>query len=278
MTWGAGGGQGGCRKGGAEAWNVVVVAGAVDGGTGIAHAVRLPCTLLADRPCIPAPEGAAHPLLDIGAGGFVSESGFTLAVAGGVFRSTTASGVISGTGDGLEDADTVLCRSGDPLCIAVPFCCEGGLLGVLSPSSSTSLVVQSIILLRRDALPVLPPPASSAGRPSFPQSSSPPLPSLSRSTISLVLDAFSRFRFAAEAKKAGSNDGESKDSSAFCDSGEKHEPGESGGGEVVLDATDAGVDVKIESGDELLDDGDSAADPRDRPDAAPRPAWLISNV
>lgn len=80
----------------------------------------------------------------------------------------------------------------------------------------------------------------------------------------------------AEAKKAGSNEfglGASKDSNESRDSDGQYGLGESGGGDVVLDATlEAGVDGKIESGQELLDDGDSAVDPRDRPDTAvPRP-------
>lgn len=84
----------------------------------------------------------------------------------------------------------------------------------------------------------------------------------------------------AEAKKAGSNEGlgAPKGSNESRDSDGQYGLGESGGGDVVLDATlEAGVEVKIESGQELSDDGDSAVDPRDRPDTVPRPA-AISNV
>lgn len=209
--------------------------------------------LLTDRPCTLAPEGATHPFPDIGATVIVcfgSVSGFALIAAGGALGSTTAS--VADTV--LEGSDGGVCWSDDPLCIAVPIGCEGGLLGVLPP--------------------VFPLTASSTGRPSFPLSSSPPLPSLSRSTISLVLDAFSRFRFVAEAKKAGSNEGlgAPKGSNESRDSDGQYGLGESGGGDVVLDATlEAGVEVKIESGQELSDDGDSAVDPRDRPDTVPRP-------
>jgi len=118
----------------------------VEGGTGTAHPVRLLCTLLADRPCVLAPEGATHPFPDIGVAGIVclgSESGFALIAAGGAFGSTTTSAADTA----LEGPGGVVCWSDDSLCIVVPIGCEGGLLGVLPPSSLTSSAVQSIAAL-----------------------------------------------------------------------------------------------------------------------------------
>lgn len=118
----------------------------MEGGTGTAHPVRLLCTLLADRPCVLAPEGVTHPFPDIGVAGIVclgSESGFALIAAGGAFGSTTTSAADTA----LEGPGGVVCLSDDSLCIVVPIGCEGGLLGVLPPSSLTSSAVQSIAAL-----------------------------------------------------------------------------------------------------------------------------------